>query len=232
MKIEIWSDFACPFCYIGKTRFEKALEKFEHKDKVEVVYKSFIIDPNAPKKTNKSSIEELAASKGIPVQTARAMYDNVVRMAKLEGLNYNLDDMQATSTIDAHKLLQWAKELHKGKELSEKLYEGYFILGLNLADHDTLLKIILDLGLDVVKAKEVLLSNEYQMGVDKDLKEASMLGITSVPTFVVDRAYGVSGAQKEDYFLELLENRYQELYPTKIKITQDDSACGPDGCDI
>lgn len=128
------------------------------------------------------------------------MYENVAIMARTEGLSYNLDKIQATSINDAHRLLKWAYENNKGKELTEKLFEGYFTLGLNIADHETLINIIKKLALNIDQAKEILATNSYEQAVQLDLKEAYDLGITSVPTFVIDRKYGISGAQKEGYF--------------------------------
>lgn len=232
MKIEIWTDFACPFCYIGKKRFEQALDNFHGKDKVEVIYKSFILVPDAPKETNLSAIEELAKSKGIPKEQAKMSYEHVVRMAKTENLEYNLDTIKAVSTNDAHRLMQWAKGFGKERELSTALFDGYFVTGKNLADYNTLAEIALSVGLDPKKAREVLEFDQYLDLVEKDISDASMLGVHSVPTFVVNREYGVSGAQREEYFTKMLEEAYQEMYPSKIKITKDDSACGPDGCDI
>lgn len=230
MKIEIWSDFACPFCYIGKRRLEEALNEFEHKDKVEVIYKSFIIDPNAPKSTKLSGVEELAKSKGIPVEQARAMYNNVVKMAETVGLKYDLDKMQATSTKDAHALLQWAKTLGKDHLIVEKLYDGYFITGKNLADIDTLIDIAAEVGLDSIKSKEVIELALYEDTVINDIKQADELGIRSVPTFVFDRKFGVSGAQKKENFLQALNDAYKES--NKLEINADDTACGIDGCDL
>ena len=232
MKIEIWSDFACPFCYIGKKRFEEALDKFPHKDKVEVVYKSFILDPNAPKETNLSGVEELAKSKGITVDRAQEMYDHVIKMAKTVGLNYNMDIMKATNTNDAHRIMQWAKQFGKSRELTNKLFSAYFIEGLNLSNPDTLVKIIDDLGLDGKKAKAVLEFMEYENEVENDILDAQRLGVKSVPTFVVNREFGVSGAQREEYFLNMLNETYEKMNLTKLNIEDDGSACGPDGCDI
>lgn len=230
MKIEIWSDFACPFCYIGKKRFEKALESFPHKDQVEVVYKSFILDPNAPKETTLSGVEELAKSKGIEVKRAKEMYDHVVRMAKTEGLNYNMEKMQATSTNDAHRLLMWANTLGMGKEVSDKFFEAYFIKGLNVANYDTLVKLVEELGMDGKRAREILEFGEYEINVEQDLNDARMLGVQSVPTFVINREFGISGAQREEYFLNVLNDTYNKM--SKIEIKTDDTACGPDGCDF
>lgn len=141
------------FVILGKTRFENASKKFAHKDKIEVIYKLFILDSHAPLKTTKSAIEELALSKGIEIKKAEVMYENVAIMARTEGLSYNLDKIQATSTNDAHRLLKWAYENNKGKELTEKLFEGYFTLGLNIADHETLINIIKKLALNIDQAK-------------------------------------------------------------------------------
>lgn len=204
-------------------------KKFAHKDKIEVIYKLFILDSHAPLKTTKSAIEELALSKGIELKKAEVMYENVAIMARTEGLSYNLDKIQATSTNDAHRLLKWAYENNKGKELTEKLFEGYFTLGLNIADHETLINIIKKLALNIDQAKEILAINSYEQAVQLDLKEAYDLGITSVPTFVIDRKYGISGAQKEGYFLEMIKAAYDELYPKNLKMVKEDLSCTADG---
>lgn len=232
MKIEIWSDFACPFCYIGKKRFEEALDKFPHKDEVKVEYKSFILNPNAPTETDLSGVEELAKSKGITIDRAKEMYDHVVKMAKTAGLDYNLDIMQATNTNDAHRILQWSKQFGKERELTDKLFSAYFILGLNIADNQTLVNIVESIGLDSQKAKEVLAFDQYEIAVETDLKDAQMLGVQSVPTFVVNREFGVSGAQREEYFLNMLHETYEKMHPNKLNIKEDGTACGPDGCEI
>lgn len=232
MKVEIWSDIACPFCYIGKKRFEKALEMFEHKDEVEVVFKSYILDPNAPKETHLSALQELAMSKGISVEKAKKLYEQVVNMAKEEGLEYNLDEMKATSTIDAHRLIQWAKTFGKEQALVDKLYEAYFIKGLNVADSKTLLDIVNQLDMDTNRVKEILDSDEFRNEVEFDFSETDELGVEVVPTFIFNRKKGISGAQQVDFILKMLNDSYKLMNKNKIQIDKDDSACGPDGCDI
>lgn len=230
MKIELWSDFACPFCYIGKKRFEQALNEFEFKDDVEVIFRSFILDPNAPKSTNLNGVEQLAQSKGISVEQARSMYDNVVKMAKTENLDYNLDILKPTSTLDAHYIMQWGKQFNKEQELTEKFFEGYFTKGVDLSNLDSLLDIVESVGLDPEKARESLELGLFEDDVINDIREANKLGVSSVPTFVIDREFGFSGAQKKEHFLNFIKESYKKN--NNIKFNTDGTACGIDGCDI
>lgn len=230
MIIEIWSDFACPFCFIGKKRFEDALKEFKYKDDVKVIYRSFLLDNNAPKHTELSALEQLSASKGISLSDARVMYGNVVNMAKSEGLNYNLDTIVPTSTLNAHRLLKWAENKIDVSVLVNKLYEGYFIKGLNLSDINTLVEIASDVGLDTNEASNVLNNNLFNKEVKKDIELAIKLDVKSVPTFIVDRKVGLSGAMKKERFLKFLNTSY--LKKEKIEIVSTKGSCDGDGCDF
>lgn len=231
MKIEIWSDFACPFCYVGKKRFENALEKFEHKDQVEVIYKSFMLNPNSPLETDLSAHESLAKMKGIPVAQAKMLNERVGGMAKEVGLNFNFAEMQQTNTKSAHRVLQFANTKGLGKEMKEKFFETYFIDGKNIADPLVLVEQAKKIGLNPNEVREIIEFDRFENEVDEDINDARMLGVQGVPTFVIDRKVGVSGAQKEEYFLEFLRSNFKEESP-KINIDSDSDACGPDGCDI
>lgn len=230
MLIEIWSDFACPFCYIGKKRFEEALNDFKYKDQVKVLYKSFLLDPNAPLETKLSALEQLSQSKGVSIEDATLMYENVINMAKTVGLNYNVDKIVPTSTLNAHRLLKWAETKIDAKELVDKLYEGYFVKGYNLSDINTLSNIALEVGLNKDEALTVLNSNQYLDIVKNDILDASNIGIQSVPTFIVDREVGLSGAMRKEIFLDLLNDSFKKHQD--IKIISSEGTCTTDNCDF
>ncbi|MBP2001230.1 putative DsbA family dithiol-disulfide isomerase [Paenibacillus shirakamiensis] len=204
MKVEIWSDYACPFCYIGKRRFEEALEQFPDRDQVEVVYRSFELDPTAPLRVEQDIHDMLASKYGMPREQAIATNHNVTAQAKSVGLEYNLDTMILTNTLDAHRLTHLAAEQVLAKELNERLLRAYFTDSLNLGDHEVLADLAEEVGMNRTKALEVLASNQYTEAVRADEQEAGQLGIQGVPFFVMDRAYGVSGAQSLEVFLDAL----------------------------
>lgn len=205
MKIEIWSDFVCPFCYIGKRRLELALDKFEYTNEVEIVFRSFELDPNA-KKVYSENIHELIAKKySIPLEQAKASNNQLVNQAKELGLNYNFDDLQPTNTFDAHRLVHYAKSENKINELTERLLKAYFVDSLNLSDIKVLSKLALEVGLDEDEALSILESDKYSSDVRLDEELASNIGVTGVPFFVFNNKYAVSGAQPPELFLEVLE---------------------------
>ncbi|MDU5950649.1 MAG: DsbA family oxidoreductase, partial [Paenibacillus macerans] len=186
MKIEVWSDFSCPFCYIGKRRLEKALEAFEHREEVQVVYRSFELDPEAPKDAELSIHELLAVKYGLSLLQAKESNQNVAAQAKAEGLDYHFDTAIPTNTFDAHRLSHYAGEKGKAKEMTERLYRAYFTDSLHIGDRDTLVRLAEEAGLDGREAGEVLDQNRYADQVLGDEREARQLGIRGVP-FVVLR---------------------------------------------
>jgi len=200
MKIEIWADYACPFCYIGKTTLEQALEKTGLKD-VEIVYKAFQLDPNATKEANKGTIEHLAQKYGVSISEAERMVSNVVLHGKNVGLDLRFDLVQQTNTLDAHRLTKYAKTINKDTELNKKLYEAYFTKGFNLADHAQLTELSNSLGLD---SNEVLKSNKYETEVKRDIEEAYRKGIHAVPYFLIDGKTAIKGAQPLERFIQIL----------------------------
>ncbi len=200
MKIEIWADYACPFCYIGKTTLEQALEKTGLKD-VEIVYKAFQLDPNAPKEANEGTIEHLAHKYGVSISEAERMVSNVVLHGKNVGLDLRFDLVQQTNTLDAHRLTKYAKTINKDTELNKKLYEAYFTKGFNLADHTQLTELSISLGLD---SNEVLKSNKYETEVKRDIEEAYRKGIHAVPYFLIDGKTAIKGAQPLERFIQIL----------------------------
>jgi predicted DsbA family dithiol-disulfide isomerase len=210
MKIEIWSDVMCPFCYIGKRKFEAALEQFENKENVEVVWKSFQLNPAMKTDPSKNMTEYLAEIKGWSIQQAKEMNAHVTNMAKEVGLHYDFEKAIVANSFDAHRLIQLAKKHGKGDAAEEQLFKAYFTEGKNTDDHKTLLEIGQSIGLDELEIKEVLASNQFSEEVKKDINEAQQIGVRGVPFFVVDRKYGVSGAQPTEVFAETLTKAWAE----------------------
>jgi predicted DsbA family dithiol-disulfide isomerase len=204
MKIEIWSDVMCPFCYIGKRRFEAALEQFAHKKEVEITWKSFQLDPDMKTIPGKSINEYLAERKGWPIDYAKQMNERVTDMAKEVGLNYDFDKAVVANSFDAHRLTHLAKKHLVQDKVEEALFSAYFTEGKNIADHQVLIDLGAKAGLDKEEVEKMLESDLYSEGVKKDVGEAHQFGIRAVPNFVIDRKYTVSGAQPTEVFLETL----------------------------
>jgi predicted DsbA family dithiol-disulfide isomerase len=232
MRIEIWSDVVCPWCFIGKRRLEKAIE--ETGLKPEIVWKSFELDPSSPKEPTQSVVEHLADKYGGGVAGAQQMMDRVEAVAAEEGLLYRLKDSKRANTVDAHRLLHLA--LHEGGtelqgQLKEELLSAYFLRAENPADHAALKAAALTVGLDEKRVDEVLGSKEFTDEVESDVREAASLGASGVPFFVIDRKYGISGAQPTEVFAQALRQAAAESIQT-VGADQADGACGPDGCAI
>lgn len=224
MKIEIWSDYVCPFCYIGKRRLEQALDLFDHREKVEVVFRSFQLNPTSPTYTNKDIHTVLAEKFGVSYDQAKKMNEQVGRQAEEVGLKYHFDTMKPTNTLDAHRLSHYAKSLGKDKELTERLLKAYFTDSLHIGDHETLASIAEEIGLDRTEVKQLLESDQYKKEVDADQQEASRLGITGVPFFVFNEKYAVQGAQPTEVFSEVLQKVWEEENEKiKIQILQSNS---------
>jgi len=211
MKVEIWSDVMCPFCYIGKRKFEMALEQFSEKDKVEIIWKSFQLDPNKVTDPNKNVNDYLAERKGISVQKAKEMNDYVTGVAAAVGLNYKLDKAIVANSFDSHRFSHLAKKYGVQNEAEELLFKAYFIEGKNTADHTILTEIGNVLGVDPLETQSVLESDQYADEVNEDIAEAQNIGINGVPFFVFNRKYAVSGAQESKVFLEVLNTLEKEL---------------------
>ena len=241
MRIEIWSDVVCPWCYIGKRRFEQALAEFPARDEVEVVYRSFELDPRAPEDGSESVMEALGRKFGGGPAAGRQMIDRVADVAAEAGLRFDYAQATHTRTLDAHRLLHLA--LDEGgpalqSRLKEALLEAYFAQARSMGDHAVLRQVAGSAGLDPVRVAEVLSSDEFSGEVQGDVQLARDYGITGVPFFVVERKYGVSGAQPADQLLAVLERAWSERSPfTLVGSGQagtdpGSTACGPDGCPI
>ena len=237
MKIEIWSDVVCPWCYIGKRRIENALAEFEHADEVEVHWRSYQLDPGAPTEPTEGTTAMLARKYGQSPEGAQQMQDRVEAVAAEEGLVYRLSQTLHLNTVDAHRLIHLAHE-QGGNELQgrvkEALLAAYFTEGRNVADHAVLRDVAQAAGLDAARVEEVLGSREFEADVHADVAQAQAYGASGVPFFVVDEKYGVSGAQPTEVFTQVLERAWSESRP-KIEVLAtgaDGQECGPDGCAI
>lgn len=208
VQIEIWSDVVCPWCAIGKRRFEAALAGFEHRDDVEVRYRSFELDPTTPRAYEGNATGRLAEKYGVPLAEAQAMQRRVTDMAAGEGLDFHLDDARPGNTVDAHRLLHLAADRGLQAELKERLLLAYFTEGRSIGDPATLAELAAEAGLDPVEARAVLDSEDYLAEVRDDQATARALGISGVPFFVLDRTYGISGAQSADVLLGALRQAW------------------------
>lgn len=210
MKIDIWSDFVCPFCYIGKRRLDKALENFKHKDDVEVVYHSFQLDPYAVKGTGENMYESLASKYDVSYEEAVEMTSNVVEQAKLTGLEYNLDTAIQTNTYEALMLTYFAREKGKEKEYIERLMKAYFTDSLDIGNYEVLLQLSEEVGLNKDEVREVLQKDKYRSEFTEDIMLASNYEISAVPFFLINEKYAIPGAQPSSIILNVLNQVYNE----------------------
>jgi predicted DsbA family dithiol-disulfide isomerase len=210
MQVEIWSDVVCPWCYLGKRRFERALSDFAHADDVQVVYRSFELDPAAPANATTPVIEVLADKYGMSqAQAARAQHEMTVRAAG-DGLTFRMDGLRSGNTRDAHRLIQLAKERGRQADMVERLHRAHFTDADSVFDHEALTRLAVEVGLDRDEVASVLASDAYADHVDTDEAMARAIGTTGVPLFVIDRKYGISGAQPSDMITQVLERAWRE----------------------
>ncbi|MFA6438874.1 MAG: DsbA family oxidoreductase [Bacteriovoracaceae bacterium] len=210
MKVEIWSDVMCPFCYIGKRRFEEALQEFSGKESVTVEWKSFQLNPETKTDPSKNINQYLAEHKGISVGQAQQMNDRVTEMAREVGLRYNFSKAIVANSFDAHRLSHFAKKHGKQDAVEERLFEAYFTEGKNTADLNTLVQIAVECGLDASETRTVLSGNDFTDAVKLDIYEAQQVGVRGVPFFVFNNKYAVSGAQPSRLFLQMLNKIAEE----------------------
>lgn len=232
MKVEIWSDFVCPFCYIGKRKFELALEQFPHKEAIETIFKSFELDPHADSAVRVSTHEMLASKYGMSLEQAKETGAGVAGQAEAVGLTFSFAGMMVENTFDAHRLTHYAATKGKSRELAERLFKAYFTDNDAIADSARLAELAAEVGLDAGEALAVLSSGQYADAVRSDEEEASRLGVRGVPYFVIDRKYAVSGAQSPDVFLNALTKAWEEKHPafTVVQGDNDDGLCEGDSC--
>lgn|SRR5574343_295277 len=211
MKVEIWSDIMCPFCYIGKRHFESALHQFAHAENVQLEWKSFQLDPTIPKMDERVDVYQyLADKKGMSLEQSKSLHQNVIQMAKNAGLDYNFDIAVVGNSKDAHRLIQFAKTRGLGDQAEEALFKAYFTEGRNMANLNDLAEIGVSIGLDSVELTSILESDAFAYEMMQDIQEAQNIGVQGVPFFVFDRKYAISGAQPVEAFLQTLEKVYSE----------------------
>lgn len=212
MQITIWSDFVCPFCYIGATNLKKALENFEHKDEVTIEYKSYQLEPGAKYQPDKTYVEAMVDRKQSTEAEMTQMLNQVTQMAANAGLSYNFEEAKLTDTFPAHRVSQYAKENDKDVAFYDKLYAAFFTNGELISDPDVLARIAGEIGLSQERVREILKDEKlYDKEVVTDILEAQQVGLQGVPFFVLNNKYAVSGAQPVEAFEQALEQVHAEF---------------------
>jgi predicted DsbA family dithiol-disulfide isomerase len=210
MQVEIWSDVVCPWCYLGKRRFERALADFDHADDVQVVYRSFELDPSAPRDVTTPTMTLLASKYGMSAVQAEQTQRQMEERAAADGLTFRMAGLRSGNTRDAHRLVQLARERGRQAEMVERLYRAYFTDQESVFDHESLVRLAVDAGLDADEVREMLASGRFTDHVETDEAMARSLGATGVPLFVIDRKYGISGAQPAETITAVLERAWTE----------------------
>lgn len=235
MKVEVWSDYVCPFCYIGKRQLEKAIKDSGYEGQIDVTYKSYLLDPTTPVETTESVYESLSKKYNQPIEQIKAMTSNVAERAKEVGLSYNFEEMKAANTVKAHRLTKWVESQSKelGAKFTEQVLQAYFIYGKAIGSDEELLAIVDSLGLNRKAAEEVLNNNTFMQEVEQDIYEASQIGVRGVPFFVFNNKWGISGAQPQQLFEKTIEQAAQDAGLKKnIQIVSEGPMCTDDSCDI
>ncbi|MGE8002767.1 DsbA family oxidoreductase [Lysinibacillus sp. NPDC093216] len=233
MKIEIWSDYVCPFCYIGKKQLEQAIQDMGFAGQVELVYKSYQLDPTTPVDTNVSTYEALAKKYGMSLEKAKEMTQGVAARAKEVGLEYNFDNSMEENTLKAHRLVKWAEKQGDVTALVEALLYSYFIEVKRIGQDDVLIDIAVQVGLNRDEVAKVLSNDDFKIDVETDIQEGLQLGVRGVPFFVLNRKYGISGAQPQEVFEETLRKVAEEegIQPgLKMAGSEDGGVCTDDSC--
>ena len=233
MKIEIWSDYVCPFCYIGKKQLEKAIQDMGYDGQVELIYKSYQLDPTTPVDSNVTVYESLAKKYGMSLEKAQEMTEGVTARAKEVGLNYDFSNLMEENTLKAHRLVKWAEQQGDVTALVESLLHSHFIEGKRIGQDEVLLTIAEQVGLQREEVAKVLVADAFKDEVEADIQEGQQLGVRGVPFFVLNRKYGISGAQPQQVFEETLRKVAEEegLQPKLTMASSEDSGiCTDDSC--
>lgn len=233
MKVEIWSDVMCPFCYIGKRKFEQSLKTSDFNDAIEIEWKSYQLNPDLVTDPSIRLEDYLSKIKGMSVEQAKQANKQITEMAKSEGLEFNLDTSIIANSMKAHQLIHFAKKHNKQNEAEEVLFRSYFTDSKNIDDDAVLQDLITELNLDPKEFEKALKDEELVDEVKMDIHEARQLGVQGVPFFVYDRKYAISGAQPLELFEQTLEKAYKDWKPNHLitlDINTDGPSCGPEGC--
>jgi len=234
LKIQIWSDVMCPFCYIGKRKIEEAISQFENKDSVVIEWKSFELDPSFVATPNQNIAEHLADKYGRDIDWAKSMLENMTVNAKNNGLDFHFEKSILANSLNAHRLIHLAKKHNLSNELKEQLFKAYLTDGKDVNNWNTLEEIGVKVGLPIDEIIELITTNNYTKEVREDQQEAQALGVTGVPFFVFDNKYAVSGAQTTDVFLKTLEKTWAEgnfSNTIQLQNSKEANSCGIDGCE-
>jgi len=218
MNVEIWSDIACPWCFIGKRRFETALAEFEHSDEVEVTWRSFELDPSAPHEYEGELAAHLAEKYGMTVAEARERQEHVAALGAAEGETFRFDIARRASTFDAHRIVHLAAAHGLQDAMKERLLRAYFTEGELISDHETLAALAVEVGVPELEARETLAGDGYAEAVREDERTAQRLGISAVPTFVIDRTLAASGAHPPEALLGLLRQGWEATVPAPAAV--------------
>ena len=210
MRVEIWSDIACPWCYLGKRRFERALAGFAHRHAIEVVWRSFELDPNAPPRQDGTSAEALARKYRVPLAQAEAMNARMAGEAAKDGLTMRFDRVRPANTFDAHRLAHLAATVGRRAEMVERLFAAYFTEGVELGDRDVLARLAAEVGIPEADARAALDDDAFADAVRADEARARDFGVDGVPFFALDERYGVAGAQPAEVLLQALQQAWEE----------------------
>jgi predicted DsbA family dithiol-disulfide isomerase len=236
VQVEIFSDVVCPWCAIGKRRFEAALGRFEHADEIDVVWRAFELDPNAPTRREGDNADRLAKKYGMTRQQALEASERLTKAAAAEGLDFHFEHAQSGNTFDAHRLLHYARSAGPGLQdaLKERLLVAYFTDGAAIGEPETLLRLAAEVGLDPVECADILASDRYADEVRADEREALELGVTGVPFFVVDGKFGIPGAQDPDTILAVLRQAWTRAHPLEVVSSgaTDGVVCEGDSCAV
>lgn len=232
MEVEIFSDVVCPWCAIGKSRFEVALEGFAHRDEVEVIWRAFELDPGAPALAEVDLASHLASKYAMTKEQAVASQERLAAMAAEEGLEFHFDRARRANTFDAHRLLHHALQVGRQDALQERLFLAYFRDGESISDHATLVRLAEESGLDGTKVNEILGSGRYADEVRADEADARALGITGVPFFVIDRHFGISGAQSPESMLHVLDEAWADTHSGLVLSTDAATKCDEESCSL
>ena len=230
MKIEIWSDVVCPFCYIGKRKFEKAVAQFAHRDEVEVTWRSFELTPDFQPIPGENIHDSLAKKKGVSAEEGREMNNYMAGVAQEVGLNYDFDHAVPANTFLAHQLIHLGAHHGRQDATKERLMAAYYTQGQDIGDIDTLVTLGTEIGLDAIEIREALTAGTYAEAVRYDEYQAQQINVRGVPFFVFEDKYAVSGAQPTELFTEVLEKVWSETKPA-LTVLADGAVCGPEGCD-
>jgi predicted DsbA family dithiol-disulfide isomerase len=234
LPIDVWSDIACPWCYVGKRRLESALAQFPHAEQVEVTWHAFELDPAAPaqRDTQQSYAERIAKKYGSGVARAQEMVDHMRGIAAADGLTFDFEQIRPGNTFNAHRLLEFAKQHGLQGQLKERLFRGYFSEGAALGDSETLSRLATEVGLPLEGVQAVLASAAHAAEVRADEAEAHAMGVSGVPFFVIGRRYAVAGAQPAELLLQALTRAWDELPELQPLAVAEGAVCGPDGCSV